>query len=63
MAGGRFRKKLEDGESREQILAYFVDRHGESILREPLKVGFSQLLWLLPRSILLVGSVLLAFYL
>ncbi|MHB1131607.1 MAG: cytochrome c-type biogenesis protein [Chloroflexota bacterium] len=57
------RKKLEDGESREQILAYFVDRYGESILREPPKVGFNQLLWLLPGSILLVGSVLLAFFL
>jgi cytochrome c-type biogenesis protein CcmH len=57
------RRKLEDGESREQILAYFVDRYGESILREPPKVGFNQVLWWLPASGIAIGAVLLAIFL
>lgn len=57
------RKKLEEGESREQILAYFVDRYGESILREPPKVGFNQVLWWLPASGIIFGAVLLAVFL
>ena len=34
---GVIRQKLEAGETREQIIQYFVDRYGESILLEPPK--------------------------
>ncbi len=50
------KKKLETGENREQILQYFVDRYGESILTNPPKSGFTLLVWLLPIAGLLVGA-------
>jgi len=42
------RDMLVKGKSEEQILAFFVDRYGEWILREPSKSGFNLLLWGLP---------------
>jgi cytochrome c-type biogenesis protein CcmH len=48
------RTKLQAGESREQILAYFVDRYGEEILIDPPKRGFNLLIWVVP-PLLLAG--------
>jgi cytochrome c-type biogenesis protein CcmH len=52
-------RKLGQGESREAILAYFVDRYGESVLREPPKQGFHLLVWLVPPIGLAAGLALL----
>jgi cytochrome c-type biogenesis protein CcmH len=49
-------EKLTAGESREQILAYFVDRYGEGVLLEPPKRGFSLLVWLGPIVAALAGA-------
>lgn len=49
-------KKLEEGESREDILNYFVDRFGEGVLLAPRKSGFNQVLWWLPPVGLLLGA-------
>lgn len=56
------RKKLAQGESREAILSYLVDRYGEVILREPSRSGFNQLLWLLPSASIAVGAALLGYF-
>lgn len=48
-------QKLEAGETREQIVHYFVDRYGESILFEPPKRGFGLLIWWVPILALLTG--------
>ncbi|MCZ7574408.1 MAG: cytochrome c-type biogenesis protein CcmH [Ardenticatenaceae bacterium] len=50
------RKKLEAGESRQQIIQYFVDRYGESILMEPSKRGFNLVVWRLPFLAVVVGA-------
>ncbi|MBM2827209.1 MAG: CcmH, cytochrome c-type biosis protein CcmH [Dehalococcoidia bacterium] len=42
---GIIREKLEAGETREQVVQYFVDRYGESVLLEPPKQGFTLLAW------------------
>lgn len=55
------RKKLEEGESREVILQYFVDRYGESVLREPPNRGFGQVLWWVAAGILVVSGGALAY--
>src|SRR5688572_12494641 len=47
------RAKLAAGESREQILAYFVDRYGEEILIDPPKRGFNLFIWVVPPLLLL----------
>ena len=52
-------RKLGQGESREAILAYFVDRYGETVLREPPKQGFHLLIWLVPPIGLAIGLMLL----
>lgn len=56
--------KLDQGESRQQIMDYFVHSYGVGILRQPPKQGIMGVLWLGPVVGLLVGVVLLtAFFL
>jgi cytochrome c-type biogenesis protein CcmH len=49
------REKLAQGETRDQIMQYFVDRYGEAILTQPPKHGLNLLVWLLPLAGLLAG--------
>lgn len=49
------REKLTAGESREQVLAFFVERYGEGVLAAPHKKGFSLLAWAIPAVGVLMG--------
>ncbi len=49
------REKLQQGESPDQIRAYFVSRYGEWILLAPKRQGFNWVAWLLPFGAILVG--------
>ena len=51
------RKQLEQGKSKEEILAYFVNSYGETILASPPPKGINWLLWLLPGVAIIVGGV------
>lgn len=42
------RTRLEAGDSREQILSYFVERYGESVLLSPPRTGFTAVVWITP---------------
>src|SRR5215813_10995776 len=53
------RQKLAKGESKEQILQYFVDISGESILAAPPKKGFALTAWLLPLFVVANGAILI----
>jgi len=53
------RQKLANGESKEQILQYFVDISGEAILAAPPKKGFALTAWLLPFFVVVNGAVLI----
>lgn len=53
------REKLRQGESRDQILQFFVDRYGPAVLAEPPKSGFNMLIWLMPPTGFLVGIIAL----
>jgi cytochrome c-type biogenesis protein CcmH len=53
------RQKLTQGESKEQIVRYFVDIGGEGILAAPPKRGFALTAWLLPAFVLLNGAGLI----
>jgi cytochrome c-type biogenesis protein CcmH len=53
------RAKLEAGESDQQIIAYFVERYGDSVLTEPPRRGIGLLVWVAPLVVLAGGAVLL----
>src|SRR5579859_4075043 len=53
------RQQLQQGQSEQQIIQYFVSRYGSSILWSPPKQGFTILAWIIPIAILLCGALLL----
>lgn len=55
------RQKIAQGESKEQIIQYFVDMRGEEILAAPPKRGFALTAWLLPLFVLINGAALVVF--
>lgn len=57
------REKLAQGETREEILDYFVERYGEEVLNAPPKKGFNLTAWVLPFLVLGVGMVWLSYLL
>lgn len=56
-------RMVEEGQSEEDIKAYFVSRYGEWILRAPKKEGLGLVLWLLPGAAVLLGGGLLGLHL
>jgi cytochrome c-type biogenesis protein CcmH len=50
------RQKLAAGESPDDIVQFFVDRYGDSILLNPPARGLNLLIWVLPAVALLAGA-------
>src|ERR1700719_196483 len=57
---GVIRQQLQQGQSEQQIIQFFVSRYGNTILWSPPKQGFTILAWIIPIAILLCGALLLA---
>lgn len=57
------REKLDAGESREQIVQYFVDRYGEYVLMKPPYTGVGTVLWVLPVVVMVLALGVAVFYL
>ncbi|HEV8354239.1 MAG TPA: cytochrome c-type biogenesis protein [bacterium] len=53
------RMRLQRGESREQIIAFFVGQFGESVLATPPRRGVGLLVWITPLIIFVLGAVIL----
>ena len=52
------REKLAAGESKEQILQFFVDRYPTiSMLAAPPKKGFNLIVWIVPPAVLVLGAL------
>ncbi len=49
------RERLRNGDSPDQVRAYFVSRYGEWILLAPKREGFNWVAWLLPFAAILGG--------
>ena len=54
---GKIRELMKQGKSDKEIMAYFVERYGEWILRAPPASGFNMVLWVLPGVAILTGLV------
>ena len=57
------KQKLEKGESKEEIIAYFVNRYGETILGAPPPKGANWLIWILPALAIVFGGAGIAIFL
>ncbi|MER3447754.1 MAG: cytochrome C biogenesis protein CcmH [Candidatus Dadabacteria bacterium] len=57
------REKLQEGKSKDEIIAYFVSRYGEAILGAPPAKGVNWILWTLPALSLLVGGLIIGLFL
>jgi cytochrome c-type biogenesis protein CcmH len=53
------RQKLAQGETKEQILQYFIEMRGEEILAAPPKRGFTLTVWLFPLLVIVNGAGLI----
>ena len=55
------RQKLAEGQTREEILDYFADRYGQSVIGAPPKSGINLVAWVLPPvavvAALLIGGL------
>ncbi len=49
-------QKLSQGQSREQIIQFFVVQYGEEVLASPPKRGFNLTAWILPFAAILGGG-------
>ncbi|HEY3247995.1 MAG TPA: cytochrome c-type biogenesis protein [bacterium] len=57
------RERLLRGESRQDILAFFVGQFGESVLAAPPPRGLGLVVWLAPLAVFVIGVVILARFL
>ncbi len=51
------KKQLREGKSEQEIISYFTDRYGESILGAPPVKGINWALWLLPIVAIALGGI------
>ena len=51
-------EKLKQGQTKEEILQFFVERYGEAVLAAPTKSGFSLAIWLAPITAIIVGGII-----
>lgn len=57
----KVRRMVEEGQSDEDIKAYFVSRYGEWILRAPKKEGLGLVLWVAPGAALVLAGGLIGY--
>lgn len=60
---GVIRQQLQVGKSEQEVIQYFQNSYGNSIVWSPPWQGFTLLVWLAPLGLLLAGLVLLFFIL
>jgi len=52
-------EKIQKGETREQIINYFVGKHGQQILSAPPKKGFNLTAWITPFAAIIIVGLLM----
>ncbi|QMU56102.1 MAG: cytochrome c-type biogenesis protein CcmH [Candidatus Mycalebacterium zealandia] len=56
------RKKIENGETDEEIILWFQGKYGDTILAEPPLKGFSLVAWFLPVIAAIAGGMVAVLY-
>ncbi len=56
------RKKIEGGQSDDEIISWFQSKYGDTILAEPPIRGFNLVVWLLPIVAVVTGTVFATVY-
>jgi len=49
-------QKIDQGQSEEQIIQFFIAQYGEQVLAAPPKQGFNLMAWITPFVVLIVGA-------
>lgn len=57
----KVRRMVREGQSEQAILAFFVSRYGEWILRAPKKEGLGLVLWVLPGAAMVFAGGLIGY--
>lgn len=59
---GEIRSQLDAGKSSQEVVQYFQDRFGATVLQEPPKAGSTLVLWLAPigAALMLIGGGIVA---
>ena len=52
-------EKVQKGETKEQIINYFVGKHGQQILSAPPKKGFNLTAWITPFAAIIIVGLLM----
>ena len=55
--------KLKAGDSDSQIMQFFADRYGKSVLRNPPREGLALAVWIVPLVVILLGGCLVTWIL
>jgi len=50
-------KQIDAGKSDESVMAYFVEKYGETVLAAPPATGFNLAAWLMPFVALAIGAL------
>ena len=56
------KEQLAAGKNKKEILEFFTQRYGPWILREPPKEGFGLFAWAIPIGLLILGPILIWFF-
>jgi cytochrome c-type biogenesis protein CcmH len=56
-------KQIDQGKSDEQIVTYFVDKYGATVLAAPPATGFNLAAWIMPFAALAIGALAAIFLL
>jgi cytochrome c-type biogenesis protein CcmH len=50
-------KQIDQGKSDQEIVSYFVDKYGATVLAAPPATGFNLAAWIMPFAALAVGAL------
>ena len=53
---GLIGEKIAEGETKDQIIGYFVSQYGEKVLAAPTKKGFNLTAWIAPFLVIGIGA-------